>query len=78
MKFILKTIVIIAALSLLVILGMNNKGLVSLSMPPLVASTPRFPAAYVYYGFFGVGFIVGALLMAGGKKGGGSPSKAAK
>ena len=29
----------------------------------------------MYYGFFGVGFVVGALLMAGGKKG---ASKAGK
>jgi uncharacterized membrane protein YciS (DUF1049 family) len=80
MKFLLKTIVILAALALLVILGMNNKDLVSLSLPPILARTNRFPAAYMYYGFFGVGFIVGAILMAGGgaKRVGGASSKPAK
>ena len=29
----------------------------------------------MYYGFFGVGFLVGTLLMAGGKKGAGKPAK---
>ena len=33
------------------------------------------PACYMYYGFFGVGFLVGTLLMAGGKKGASKPGK---
>ncbi len=79
MKFLLKIIVILAALALLVILGMNNQGYVSLSMTPLFSTKAKLPAAYMYYGFFGVGFVVGAVLMAGGgKKGGSAPSKPAK
>ncbi len=79
MKFLLKIIFILAALALLVILGMNNKDSVSLSMAPLTRSSTRLPAAFMYYGFFGIGFIVGAILMAGGgKKGGSAPSKPSK
>ena len=82
MKLVLKAIVIIVALALLVILGMNNRGLISLSMPPLMATTPKLPAAYMFYAFFGAGFVVGAVIMAGGGKksggGGASSSKSAK
>jgi len=80
MKFLLKIIVILAALALLVILGMNNQGSVSLSMAPLLSTKARLPAAYMYYGFFGIGFVVGAILMSGGggKKGSSAPSKPAK
>jgi uncharacterized membrane protein YciS (DUF1049 family) len=74
MKLLLKAIVILAALALLVILGRNNQDLVSLSLPPLISATPKFPAAYMYYGFFGAGFLVGAIIMTGEKKGGGGSS----
>ena len=78
MKFLFKIIVILAALALLVVLGLNNKESVSLSIQPLTSTTTRLPAAYMYYGFFGIGFIVGAILMSGGKKGGSAPAKASK
>lgn len=79
MKFLLKIIFILAALALLVILGMNNKDYVSLSMSPLISNRARLPAAFMYYGFFGVGFVAGAILMAGGgKKSSSAPSKPAK
>ena len=81
MKLVLKAVVIIIALALLVILGMNNRSPISLSMPPLMATTPKLPAAYMFYAFFGAGFVVGAVIMAGGRKSGGgnaSSSKSAK
>ncbi len=70
-KFILKTLFIIAALAVLVILGRSNPGSVSLNMPPLKRPL-MLEAGYMYYGFFGVGFLCGAILMSGGKKGGGA------
>ena len=70
-KLLLKTIFVIAILSLLVIMGMNNRQNVDLSMPPLVKQTQRFPAALMYFGFFGVGVLTGTVLTAGGKRGGG-------
>jgi uncharacterized integral membrane protein len=68
-KLLLKTILVIGVLLLLVIMGMNNHREVELAMPPLLKRAQRMPAAYMYFGFFGVGFLVGTLLTAGGKRG---------
>jgi uncharacterized membrane protein YciS (DUF1049 family) len=78
-KLILKCLVIIAVLALLVIMGMNNRQTVTLSMPNIMPHQSQ-PAALMYFAFFGVGFLVGAILMAGGGKksssgSGGSKSK---
>lgn len=77
-KLILKTLFVIALLALLVIMGMNNLQHVALSMsPPIPWRINHVPAALMYFGFFGVGFLSGTILMAGGKKGGsGGKSKA--
>lgn len=69
-KLILKTLLVIAVLSLLVLMGMNNRQNVGLSMPPLLKRTQSFPAALMYFGFFGVGFLTGSVLTAGVKRGG--------
>jgi uncharacterized membrane protein YciS (DUF1049 family) len=72
-KLILKALFIIAVLSLLVIMGLNNRETVQLSMPNILPRAQSLPAALMYFAFFGVGFIVGAVLMSGGgKKGGGA------
>jgi uncharacterized integral membrane protein len=71
-KLILKALFIIAVLSLLVIMGMNNKETVHLSMPNILPREQSLPAALMYFAFFGVGFIAGTILMAGGKKSGSS------
>jgi uncharacterized membrane protein YciS (DUF1049 family) len=74
-KLILKCLVIIAVLALLVIMGMNNRQQVQLSMPNILPRQSQ-PAALMYFAFFAVGFLVGAILMAGGgKKSGGGASK---
>ncbi|MGN6641624.1 MAG: hypothetical protein ACTHKU_01335 [Verrucomicrobiota bacterium] len=70
-KLFLKTLFLIAILSLLVLMGMNNRQTAELSLPPLVPKTQRFPAALMYFGFFAVGVLSGTVLTAGGKKGGG-------
>jgi uncharacterized membrane protein YciS (DUF1049 family) len=78
-KLILKSLVIIAVLALLVIMGMNNRQTVTLSMPNILPRTQAQPAALMYFAFFGLGFLVGAILMtgSGGKKSsGGGKSKA--
>jgi hypothetical protein len=67
-KLLFKTILILAVLALLVIMGMNNKESATLSLPPIMPQKLTQPAAYMYFLFFGVGFIVGALMMAGGGK----------
>ena len=71
-KLILKTLFIIAVLALLVIMGMNNKGDVTLSMPKILPKDLKEPAALMYFGFFGIGFLAGTIIMAGGGKKGGS------
>jgi hypothetical protein len=76
-KLILKALFIIAMLSLLVIMGLNNPETVHLSMPKILPRPQSLPAALMYFAFFGVGFLAGALLMTGGKKGG-SAGKSAK
>lgn len=74
-KLFLKTLFLIAILSLLVLMGMNNRQYVKLSLPPLVPKTQELPAALMYFGFFAVGVLTGTVLTAGGKKGGKSKSE---
>ncbi len=71
-KLIFKTLFIIAVLALLVIMGMNNRQTVTLSMPGILPHHQPLPAALMYFAFFGVGFLAGAVLMSGGGKRGGS------
>ncbi|MGA2749173.1 MAG: hypothetical protein ABSG59_10385 [Verrucomicrobiota bacterium] len=77
-KLIFKTLFIIALLALLVIMGLNNHQIVTLSMRPILPRDQSQPAALMYFAFFGVGFLSGTILMAGGKKGGGSSAKTSK
>ena len=75
----LKAILIIAVLALLVILGMGNPQLIDLNLKPIPAAPLKVQAGYMYYGFFGVGFILGAIMMSGGgKKASASPGKEKK
>jgi uncharacterized integral membrane protein len=74
-KLIFKCLVIIAVLALLVIMGINNREFVTLTMPRF---STRQPAAYMYFAFFAVGFLVGAVLMTGGGKKSGSGGKSSK
>jgi len=71
-KVLFKTLFLVIVALLLVLMGMNNKGTVKLSLPPLIPHAIEQPAAIMYVGFFGLGFISGAVLIAGGggKKGG--------
>jgi uncharacterized integral membrane protein len=70
-KLLLKTIFMIGILLLLVIMGMNNRQQVELSLPPILPKVQKMPAAFMYFGFFGVGVLTGTVLTAGGKRGGG-------
>ena len=70
-KLLLKTVFMIAILLLLVIMGMNNRQSVGLSMPPLMSKTQHLPAAIMYFGFFAVGVLTGTVLTAGRKRGSG-------
>lgn len=75
-KLIFKTLFLIAILSLLVIMGMNNRQDVDLKLPPLLPKKQTQPAALMYFSFFGIGVLTGTILTAGGKKGGVSKASA--
>jgi uncharacterized integral membrane protein len=66
-KLLLKTVLLIAILLVLVIMGMNNRQTVELTLPPLLSKTQKLPAAIMYFGFFAIGVLSGTLLTAGGK-----------
>lgn len=74
-RLIFKTAFLIALLLLLVIMGMNNRQTVELNLPPLIGQTQKQPAAIMYFGFFAVGLLAGAVLTAGKKGGGKSKSE---
>ena len=77
-KLILKAIFLIIVLLLLVIMGMNNTGSVTFSLPPILPSKINSPAAYMYFAFFAVGLLTGTILTAGAGKKGGSAGKSSK
>lgn len=66
LKQLFKTLFTIAILSLLVVMGMYNQQSVELSLPRL--KELRLPAALMYFCFFGIGVLVGTVLMVGGGK----------
>ena len=55
----------IALLLLLVLMGMNNRQTVELSLPPLLSKAEKQPAAIMYFGFFAAGLLAGVVLTAG-------------
>src|SRR4051794_51630 len=71
-KLLFKTLLILAVLALLVLMGMHNQEKVTLTLPPVLPKVLKQPAAIMYFGFFGVGFLVGTIMMAGSSKRGGS------
>ncbi len=75
-KLLLKTVFVIAILSLLVLMGMHNRGDATLTLPPLLQKTLHLQAALMYFGFFAIGVLTGTILTAGGGgKRGSSKSK---
>jgi len=79
-KLLLKMLLLIAILLLLVIIGMNNPQPVHLRLPPALGKARELaaPAALMYFGFFAVGLLTGAILTAGKKGGGSSRAKTDK
>ena len=77
-KLLLRTIFLVLILLLLVIMGMNNRQTVSLSMPPILSKVQKMPAAIMYFAFFAVGVLSGTLLIAGKKGGSSGKSKTQK
>lgn len=77
-KLLLKMVFFIVMLLLLVLMGMHNRGTVDFTLPPLLKEVIKQPAALMYYAFFAVGVITGAVLVVGIGKGGGRSSRSEK
>jgi len=77
-KLLLRTSFLVLILLLLVIMGMNNRQTVGLSLPPLLPKMLKLSAALMYFAFFAVGVLSGTLLTAGRKGGASGRSKAQK
>ena len=58
----IKTVFMTAILALLVLIGLNNNTPVDFSLPPLLSSVVKQPAAIMYFAFFAVGLLTGAIL----------------
>jgi uncharacterized integral membrane protein len=67
-KIFLKSLFVVLVLLLLVLMGMNNRGLVEFSLPPIIPKRIQQPAALMYFSFFAIGFLTGTILWAGGGK----------
>lgn len=76
-RLLFKTLLLIAILGLLVLMGMNNRSSVEVVLAPVVPNPIKLPAALMYYAFFGIGLLAGVLLTAkgGGSGGGGKGGK---
>lgn len=74
-KFVIKLVFLVVVLGCLVLMGLNNPGKVDFRLPPAIPTKIVLPAAIMYFIFFAVGLVTGAILFVGGKKGGGKSSK---
>ncbi len=78
-RLIAKLVLLVVVLLLLVLVGMHNKETVAFALPPLMSRPVKLPAALMYFAWFAVGLITGALLIAGvGKSGGGGSAGSSK
>ena len=64
----IKVVVVTIAFFFLVLMGLNNRAPVDFSLPPVLTGVVSQPAAVMYFGFFAVGLLTGAILGLGGHK----------
>jgi uncharacterized integral membrane protein len=64
----IKTVFVTAIFLLLVLIGLNNSAPVDFNLPLLFSSAVKQPAAIMYFSFFAVGLITGAVLSIGIRK----------
>jgi uncharacterized integral membrane protein len=77
-KILFKTVFFMAVLLVLLLMGMHNRAPVDFSLPPVLKQTFQQPAALMYFAFFGMGVLTGAIITIGGgrrKAGGPIPGK---
>ena len=77
-RLLLRTMFLVLILLLLVIMGMNNRQMVGLSLPPFLPKMHKLTAAIMYFAFFSVGVLSGTILTAGKKGGASGKSKTQK
>ena len=65
-KILFKTVFTMGVLLLLLLMGMHNRTPVDFSLPPVLKQTLQQPAALMYFAFFGVGVLTGAVIIGGG------------
>ena len=59
---IIKTAFGMIVLLLLVLMGVHNRSVVDFNLPPLMSNVVQQPAALMYFAFFAVGVLTGAVL----------------
>jgi len=72
----IKMVFVTAIFLLLVLMGVHNRALVDFNLPPLVTQGIQQPAALMYFAFFAVGLVTGAVLNTGRSKQSEKPNKA--
>jgi uncharacterized integral membrane protein len=63
----LKLSIVTAIVLLLVLIGLNNSAPIDFKLPPVMAGVVTQPAALMYFGFFSVGVVTGAILCIPGR-----------
>ena len=76
LTMLIKMVFVTAVFLLLVLMGVHNRALVDFNLPPLLSPVLQKPAALMYFAFFAVGLITGAVLSAGRSKSPQKPDKA--
>ena len=64
----IKIVFVTGIFLLLVLIGLNNNVPVDFKLPLLLTSGVKQPAALMYFGFFAVGLLTGAVLSIGSRK----------
>jgi uncharacterized integral membrane protein len=77
-RLLLKTVFFMAILLMLVLMGMHNRMPVDFTLPPIVATPIRQPAALMYFTFFAIGVLTGTIISAGPAKKSASKGKSDK
>jgi len=61
----IKIVFVAAMFLLLVLMGLNNTSPVNFTLPPVLNNVVQKPAALMYFGFFAIGLLSGAILSFG-------------
>jgi preprotein translocase subunit SecG len=77
-KILLRTLLFLAILFVMVVVGMENTKAIDFRFPMIWPKPVVQPAAYIYFAVFAVGVVAGTLLHFGGGKGKGSSKDGGK